>query len=341
MITQKDRVTVALFVIATTAIIVGALGVLWGLNATKPVARYEIVTTSSVSGLNKSAAVNYLGVNVGKVESMRFGRGEVRLTIAVNKDTVITKDTKAQLTPQGITGIQFIELLPGKDPKSPVLGEGDEIEFAPSTIQGIVNRVESLSGTVETFIGENKANISSAIANANRFLEVATAAVVSGQGALERVATRVEGLLDEDRALIRELLQKTDLLAGDLQKVVAKVREERIAENLSETLSDTKRLVGNVDRALTSSQAGTSALGDTIADLRSTARAASEAATAARDALSRLGPRTEEDLEAARATLEGVQRAVRNLEELSREVKGRPSLLVRDLEQPRRTIPDK
>lgn len=343
MITQKDKVTVGLFVLTTTAVIVAALSVLWGLNATRAMKRYQIVTTSSVSGLNKSAAVNYLGVNVGKVETMRFTRGEVRLTIAVTDDTPVTQDTKAQLTPQGITGIQFIELLPGKDPKSPVLAEGQEIEFAPSAFQEILNKVDRLSGAVDLFFGENKQKISDVITNANRFLEVSTAAVTSGEGSLERVTTRVEGLLDEDRVLIRDLLARTDAIARDLSSIVEKVKEEKLAENLGDTVAGTKRLVENVDRALTqpSGQPGASALGETIADLRSTAHAAAEAANAARDALQRLGPRTEDDLEAVKATLEGVQHAVRNLEELSRELKGRPALIVRDLEQPRRTIPDK
>jgi ABC-type transporter Mla subunit MlaD len=134
--------------------------------------------------------------------------------------------------------------------------------------------------------------------------------------------------------------------------MTSRLEERHAADEISDTLATAKRTIGDIDTTVqdlnkaiatlnSQQQRGQSALGDTIADLRSTTRAAADAATAARIAVERLTPHAEDDLDAVRATLEQVQRTVRSLEELSREVKGRPSLLVRDLSQPRRDIPDK
>jgi phospholipid/cholesterol/gamma-HCH transport system substrate-binding protein len=331
VITKKDKVTVAIFVLGTLAILVGTLGALWGVNATRPMKRYTIVTTSSVSGLNKSAAVNYLGANVGKVERIDIGPGEVTLTISVKEDTPITKDTKAQLTAQGITGIQFIELVPGTS-KVP-LDPDSRIEFIPSSFQEIVS-----------FFSENKAKVSDTIANANLFLQTATAAVVSGQGALERVSSRLDAILDEDRESIKKVLDRADAVATDLAEIVARLKDRRVADEFADTLESTKHTIGDVDKAveaLSSPGQSQTALGDAIADLRSTARSAGEATAAARDLLNRLGPGLEDDLSAVKGTLEQVDRAVRTLQDVAAELRGRPSLIVRDLSQPRRSIPDK
>jgi len=346
VITKQQKVAVATFVLVCVFLALATIATLWGINASKPVKRYTITTTFSVSGLNKSAAVNYLGVNVGKVEKMDFLPSEVKLTIAVAEATPIVSGTKAQLTAQGITGIQYIELVPPPPARTAqekaqqtTLGDGSEIELAPSLFQ-----------EAATFFSENKTRVGDTIASADNFLKTATAAVVSGQGSLERVSSKLEGLIDEDRAQVRELLDRTSGIARDVEALLAKLRERQVADQLSdtlgeakETLATTKHTIATLDRALTAppGSAGQSALGDTIADLRSTARAAAMAADSARELLARVGPRAEENLDAIKATLAEVQRAVRTLDELSREVKGRPALLIRDLSQPRREIPDK
>ena len=348
MITKQQKVAVATFVIVCLLLAAGTVATLWGLNATKKQKRYTITTSSSVSGLSKSAAVNYLGVNVGKVEKMEFLPAEVKLTIAVAEETPINAGTKAQLTAQGITGIQYIELVPPPPVSVPPTDE-EKKQHATLDDGGALELEPSLFQEAATFFSQNKGRVGATIASADVFLKTATAAVVSGEGSLERVSTKLEALLDEDRAQIKELLDRTSTIAKDVEALLARLKERQVAEQLSDTLASakdtldtTKKTIANLDHALTAPPtAGQSALGDTIADLRSTARSAAMAADAARDLLARVGPRAEENLDSIKATLEQVQRTVRTLDELSREVKGRPALLVRDLSQPRRDIPDK
>ena len=89
-------------------------GVLW-LNRDERVggAPYEVTTTRAVSGLKVEAPVRYRGVDVGKVESIRFDPsepGRVVIGITVDPATPLTRSTYAQLGFQGVTGLSFVQL---------------------------------------------------------------------------------------------------------------------------------------------------------------------------------------------------------------------------------------
>jgi phospholipid/cholesterol/gamma-HCH transport system substrate-binding protein len=84
---------------------------------------YEIATRSSVSGLSAQSDVRYRGLEVGKVESLRFDPatpGQILVRIAVDPTTPVTASTFAQLGYQGVTGLGYIQLdddgAPGAKP---------------------------------------------------------------------------------------------------------------------------------------------------------------------------------------------------------------------------------
>jgi len=89
-------------------------GVLW-LNRDERVGGvpYAVATTRAVSGLKVEAPVRYRGVDVGKVETIRFDPlepGRVVIGISVDPDAPITRSTYAQLGFQGVTGLSFVKL---------------------------------------------------------------------------------------------------------------------------------------------------------------------------------------------------------------------------------------
>jgi phospholipid/cholesterol/gamma-HCH transport system substrate-binding protein len=82
--------------------------------------RYEIYFSGSVSGLDKGAAVRYLGVGVGRVYDMRIDpRDSSRVEVVVDIDatTPISASTVAELGLQGVTGLLYIDLLEDKSNK--------------------------------------------------------------------------------------------------------------------------------------------------------------------------------------------------------------------------------
>lgn len=74
---------------------------------------YDLVTRSTINGLSPQAAVKYRGLDIGKVETIKFDPdtpGQIIVRIMVNKDAPITKTTYATLGFQGVTGLSYIQL---------------------------------------------------------------------------------------------------------------------------------------------------------------------------------------------------------------------------------------
>src|SRR5579864_7167647 len=75
--------------------------------------QYEIYFDGSVSGLERGAAVRYLGVGVGRVRQMRIDpRDPARVEVIVDLEssTPISDRTLAELQLQGVTGLLYIDL---------------------------------------------------------------------------------------------------------------------------------------------------------------------------------------------------------------------------------------
>jgi phospholipid/cholesterol/gamma-HCH transport system substrate-binding protein len=96
--------------------LIGALFVYWYSDTRehRHYDRYEMYFTGSVSGLEKGAAVRYLGVGVGRVADMRIDprdSGRVEVIADIDATTPISPDTVAELQLQGITGLLYIDLF--------------------------------------------------------------------------------------------------------------------------------------------------------------------------------------------------------------------------------------
>src|SRR6201981_2073854 len=110
---EANYAAVGAFVLLVT--LTGALFVYWYSDTRehRDYNRYEIYFTGSVSGLEKGAAVRYLGVPVGRVNDLRTDpRDSSRAEVIVDIDssTPISEQTVAALALQGVTGLLYIDL---------------------------------------------------------------------------------------------------------------------------------------------------------------------------------------------------------------------------------------
>jgi phospholipid/cholesterol/gamma-HCH transport system substrate-binding protein len=74
---------------------------------------YDLIARTNVTGLYTDAAVRYRGLDVGKVQSIKFDRahpGQILIRIMVDTHAPITHSTFGSLGFQGVTGIAFIQL---------------------------------------------------------------------------------------------------------------------------------------------------------------------------------------------------------------------------------------
>jgi len=110
---EANYVAVGTFVVVVLAM--ATVFVLWYTRAQdrREYQRYEVYFTGSVSGLNEGSTVRYLGVNVGRVANIALDpRAADRVQVIVDLDerTPVDRNTLARLTPQGVTGLLFIDL---------------------------------------------------------------------------------------------------------------------------------------------------------------------------------------------------------------------------------------
>jgi phospholipid/cholesterol/gamma-HCH transport system substrate-binding protein len=74
---------------------------------------YDLIARTNVTGLFADAAVRYRGLDVGKVQSIKFDPshpGQILVRILVDTRAPITHSTFGSLGFQGVTGIAFIQL---------------------------------------------------------------------------------------------------------------------------------------------------------------------------------------------------------------------------------------
>jgi phospholipid/cholesterol/gamma-HCH transport system substrate-binding protein len=145
METRAHHVLIGLF---TVIVVTGAL--LFGLWLAKSSVDtefkdYEVVFNEAVSGLSKGSSVQYSGIKVGDVVSLRLDPKDPRRVLArirLGGDTPIKEDTQAKLALTGVTGTSIIQLS-GGTPQSPALkgkdGKLPTIIASPSPIARLLN----------------------------------------------------------------------------------------------------------------------------------------------------------------------------------------------------------
>jgi phospholipid/cholesterol/gamma-HCH transport system substrate-binding protein len=135
--------------------LLGALFVYWYSDTRehRDYDRYEIYFSGSVSGLDKGAAVRYLGVGVGRVVDMRIDprdSSRVQVTADIDATTPISQYTVAELGLQGVTGLLYIDLLEDRSHKAappPVASiKYPVIRSAPSRFDVVLASLPELVG---------------------------------------------------------------------------------------------------------------------------------------------------------------------------------------------------
>jgi phospholipid/cholesterol/gamma-HCH transport system substrate-binding protein len=184
METRASPFIVGLF---TIAVLVGvALTVFWIGRYSEATGReqYRIVFNDDVTGLNRGSSVLFNGIRVGEVLRLSIGEdpSEVVALIAIDGSVPIRADTRAQLQFQGVTGVGFVQLMAGRDPRplreawTGPEGEPPIIHAERSTFQDLMEgaqtlmaRLDSVAGRVDTLLSENEAAVTNTLNNVETF----------------------------------------------------------------------------------------------------------------------------------------------------------------------------
>jgi phospholipid/cholesterol/gamma-HCH transport system substrate-binding protein len=214
--------------------------------------RYEIYFTGSVSGLDKGAAVRYLGVPVGQVRDMRIDpRDSSRAEVIVDIDatTPISEHTVAQLQLQGLTGLLYIDLSEdrsGKRLPPPVASlKYPVIRSAPSRfdvlLSGLPELVAAAGGLAERasrlLSDENLAAVTSAVGN----IDKATTGLPRAMHDLNSLIAELRGASAEITSAARSAHGM--LASADPDVRAAAHRMRTIADNLADASSQLDKAI--------------------------------------------------------------------------------------------------
>src|SRR5262245_59148378 len=111
---EANYAAVGAFVVLV--VVMAVLFVYWYSDARehRDYTRYEVYFEGSVSGLERGAQVRYLGVDIGRVYSMRIDpRDSSRVQVLVDLDSSapVSDKTIAELSLQGVTGLLYMDLI--------------------------------------------------------------------------------------------------------------------------------------------------------------------------------------------------------------------------------------
>ena len=234
----------------TLAVIAAAFGfVLWfqSLHTTKARTPLRIVFEGPAAGLRNGGSVNFNGIRVGEVMSVKLDnpRRVVALTMIEN-NAPIRKDTLVGLEFQGLTGVAAISLKGGEEAAPPVPLDEDGIPTLKADPNALQDVTEAIRGTLQN-INRVVADNQDAVKNSLRNLEAFTSSLARNSEKIDDVMLKVDGVI----AKTDNLMVGLNTLAGgkdggELFQTVKSIRElaEDFDKRSGALMADGRRTLG-------------------------------------------------------------------------------------------------
>ncbi len=237
METRAHHLLIGSFMLVFLAAIV--MFTLWlaKVQEDREIARYNIYFTGSVSGLGVGGDVRFNGIKVGNVSQIMIDREDtsrVRVTVEVAADTPIRGDSEATLQLQGITGISFVQILPGTSatPILPVVSSNNPQDYPtirsrPSAIEALFEAApELLQRAAQVLSDENIMNLSGFVSDLRQ----------------------VSHMLASRQDSIGRAIDSFDRTSDDIAKAAEAARN--IANRLDRVMAEAERTLGNANRLM-------------------------------------------------------------------------------------------
>jgi phospholipid/cholesterol/gamma-HCH transport system substrate-binding protein len=253
METRANFVLIGTF---TLAVIGAAFGfVLWfqSLHTTKTRSPLRIIFEGPASGLRNGGSVNFNGIRVGEVVSVKLDnpRRVVALAMVAN-DAPIRKDTLVGLEFQGLTGVAAISLKGGEEAAPSVPLDEDGVPVLTADPNGLQDVTEAIRGTLQNInrvVADNQATVKNSLHN----LETFTASLARNSEKIDNVMLKVDGVMaNADNLMVGLNALAGGKDGGELFLTVKSIRE--LAEDFDKRsgllITDGRRTLGDISRAV-------------------------------------------------------------------------------------------
>jgi phospholipid/cholesterol/gamma-HCH transport system substrate-binding protein len=189
---------------------------------------YDVVFTGPVRGLSKGGEVHFNGIKVGEVTDLKLdavNANRVIATVRMTSQVPVKPDSRAQLEPQGITGVSYIQITAGR-PKAPLLKTlphpnslYPEIQSQQSPLNELIDSSSTVvAKALETLDRANRVlsddNLK-ALAHTMKNIEAITEEVKDRKAVLDEAQTAIQNAGEAARQ-VSELARSTrGLIEGD------------------------------------------------------------------------------------------------------------------------------
>jgi phospholipid/cholesterol/gamma-HCH transport system substrate-binding protein len=257
---MKSRASNLMIGSLTLAVIAGAFGGFLGykkFSGTRQQSPLRVVFEGPASGLSKGGSVNFGGVRVGEVTSLKLDnpRRVVAMTL-VDNSAPIRKDTLAGLEFQGLTGIAAISLTGGSLEASEVPLDKDGIPVLTADPDALLDTQEKIRvalRNVDKVIADNQDALKGTLLNFETF----TASLASSTGKIDSVVASAQaGVAAVDNGLTKTqsflASLASDKSGGELLPTVISMRElvESFNKRSGVLISEGRKMLGDISASV-------------------------------------------------------------------------------------------
>jgi phospholipid/cholesterol/gamma-HCH transport system substrate-binding protein len=253
METRANYVLIGSF---TLAVIASAIGfVLWfqSLHTTKQRSPLRIVFEGPAAGLRNGGSVNFNGIRVGEVVSVKLDNPRRVVALAmVENNAPIRKDTLVGLEFQGLTGVAAISLKGGEEaaPSPPLAEDGiPTLTADPTKLQDVTEAIRGTLQNINKLVADNQESVNKSLKN----LETFTTSLARNSERIDTIMGKVDGVMVKADNLMLGL----NALAGgkdggELFQAVKSIRElaDDFDKRSGALMADGRRTLGDISRAV-------------------------------------------------------------------------------------------
>ena len=253
METRANYVLIGSFTLAVLAAAIGF--VLWfqSLHTTKQRSPFRVVFEGPAAGLRNGGSVNFNGIRVGEVVSVKLDNPRRVVALAmIENNTPLRKDTLVGLEFQGLTGVAAISLKGGDEAAPPPPLDEDGIPTLtadPNKLQDVTEAIRGTLQNINKIVADNQESVKNSLKN----LETFTNSLARNSEKIDGVMAKVDGVMLKADSLMLGL----NTLAGgkdggELFLTVKSIRElaEDFDKRSGALITDGRRTLGDISRAV-------------------------------------------------------------------------------------------
>src|ERR1700750_2546658 len=253
METRANYVLIGAF---TLAVIAAAFGfVMWfqSLHTTKARTPLRVIFEGPASGLRNGGSVNFNGIRIGEVISVKLDNPRRVVALAMVENTApLRKDTLVGLEFQGLTGVAAISLKGGEEAAPPVPLDEDGIPVLtadPNRLQDVTEAIRGTLQNINRVVADNQQTVRNSLHN----LETFTQSLSRNSAKIDDIRAPLDGVMGKADNLmlgLNSLAGGKD--GGELFLTVKSIRElaEDFDKRSGALMSDGRKTLGDISRAV-------------------------------------------------------------------------------------------